>query len=193
MYLWYLLSPMIWVLNAAATVGLVMILPFKELMTKCSLESKLTPYLFPARLVFWFACYCDIETVNADPWIELSTFWMYHGGVVMKIWKTLNSFVENAFNPIYSKNILPSPLFMSEHMKFGCNVSKDTWLKKKSKFPPFSKMQLGCNDACKKTLFSNMIIFFWVSLHVHTECNFMNVLILGSDHINLTPTSSSGY
>ena len=30
-----------------------------------------------------------IETVNADPWIELSTFWMYHGGVVMKIWKTL--------------------------------------------------------------------------------------------------------
>ena len=139
--------------------GLVMILPFKELMTKCSIESKLTTYLFRARLVFWFACYCDIKTVNADPWIE---YWAFFN----EIWKTSDSFVENLLNPIY---ILPNPLLTSEYMKFGCNVSKDTWLKKKSKFPPFSKMQLGCNDACKKTLFSNMIILFWVFLPCFTE------------------------
>ena len=100
--------------------GLVMILPFKELMTKCSIESKLTTYLFRARLVFWFACYCDIKTVNADPWIE---YWAFFN----EIWKTSDSFVENLLNPIY---ILPNPLLTSEYMKFGCNVSKDTWLEK---------------------------------------------------------------
>jgi hypothetical protein len=66
-------------------------------------------------------------------------------------------------------------------MKFGRNVSKDTWLKKKKQSSLISRK---CNNACKKTLFSNMIILFWVFL-VHRECNFMNVLILGSDHIKL--------
>ena len=106
--------------------GLVMILPFKELMTKCSIESKLTTYLFRARLVFWFACYCDIKTVNADPWIE---YWAFFN----EIWKTSDSFVENLLNPIY---ILPNPLLTSEYMKFGCNVSKDTWSKKKKNQVP---------------------------------------------------------
>jgi len=49
-----------------------------------------------------------IETVNADPWIELlSTFWMYHEDL-----ENSNSFVETAFNPIYSKNLLPNPILM---------------------------------------------------------------------------------
>jgi len=96
-----------------------------------------------------------------------------------------NSFVENAFNPIYSKNLLPNPLLMSEHMKFGCNVSKDTWLKKKQSslhsFENATKLQqcLQENSVFKYDL-------FWVFLTslVFTHSNFMNVLILGSDHIN---------
>ena len=152
--------------------GLVMILPFKELMTKCSIESKLTTYLFRARLVFWFACYCDIKTVNADPWIE---YWAFFN----EIWKTSDSFVENLLNPIY---ILPNPLLKSEYMKFGCNVSKDTWLeKRKSKFPPHCQMQLSCNNVCKKTLVFKCDLF---KVFLHCLSNFMNVLILGSDHIN---------
>ena len=72
--------------------GLVMILPFKELMTKCSIESKLTTYLFRARLVFWFACYCDIKTVNADPWIE---YWVFFN----EIWKNLRFLRRKPFKP----------------------------------------------------------------------------------------------
>ena len=129
--------------------GLVMILPFKELMTKCSIESKLTTYLFRARLVFWFACYCDIKTVNADPWIE---YWAFFN----EIWKTSDSFVENLLNPIY---ILPNPLLTSEYMKFGCNVSKDTWLEKKEN--QSSLLTVKCNSvatmSARKRLFSNVI------------------------------------
>lgn len=51
-------------------------------------------------------------------------------------------------------------------MKFGCNISKDTWLKKKKQSSLISRK---CNNACKKTLFSNMIILFWVFLPCFTE------------------------
>ena len=51
-----------------------------------------------------------IETVNADPWIELSTFWISWWSCHEDL-ENSNSFVENAFNPIYSKNLLPKTLF----------------------------------------------------------------------------------
>ena len=39
----------------------------------------------------------------------------------------------------------------------------------KAKFPPFSKMQRSCNNACKKTLFSNMICFGFSFPYFHTN------------------------
>ena len=68
-------------------------------------------------------------------------------------------------------------------MKFGCNISKDTWLKKKKQSFLISRK---CNNASKKTLVFKYYYFVlgFPSLF-HRECNFMNVLILGSDHIKL--------
>ena len=65
------------------------------------------PIYFPLDQSFDLPATVMIETVNADPWIELSTFWMYHEDL-----ENSNSFVETAFNPIYSKNLLPNPILM---------------------------------------------------------------------------------
>ena len=79
-------------------------------------------------------------------------------------------------------------------MKFGCNVSKDKSEEEKAKLSPYLKKQLGCNNARKKTIVFKYDYFVFAFLPcsvniVHTECTLINVLILGSDHINLTPTS----
>ena len=69
-------------------------------------------------------------------------------------------------------------------MKFGCNISKDTWLaeEEKAKFPHFSKMQQCLQE---NSVFKYYYFVLGFPSLFHRECNFMNVLILGSDHIKL--------
>jgi len=49
----------------------------------------------------------------------------------------------------------------------------------KAKLSPYLKKQLGCNNACKKTMFSNMIILFWVFLPCSHRMYFHECLDIG--------------
>jgi len=81
-----------------------------------------------------------------------------------------NSFVENAFNPIYLKNLLPKTSFNVKTHKVWLQCLKRHMAEEKEKsiFPPFSEMQCSCNNVCKKTLFSNMICFGFSFPCLHT-------------------------